>query len=124
VSLVAPAATIGDQLLDSDTFLDRACRWVSGNTLEVAVWNHFISSRYAHFAAAVSLTLALVVVFLTGNPGKSRVAQSDASVHGLQWAGPPGPQLSDANSDALVPTEAFFDYSLVFPEHPDSPDAR
>jgi len=84
----------------------------------------FISSRYAHFVAAVSLTLAPIVVLLTGNPGKSGTTQSDASVHSVQWAGPPGLQLCDASSYASLPSEAFFDYSLVFPEHPDSPAAR
>jgi hypothetical protein len=91
------------------------------NALEVAVWNGFISSRYAHFVAAVSLTVAVVVVFLTGNPGKSGTAQSDASAHTVQRAEPPGPQLPDADSYASLPTEYFFDYSLVFPERPESP---
>jgi len=87
------------------------------------MWNRFICSRYSHFVTAVSLTLAFVVVFLTGKPGKSGTAQSDTSVHSIQWAEPPGSQTS-ANSYASLRTEAFFDYSLVFPERPDTPDAR
>jgi hypothetical protein len=89
------------------------------NTLEVAVWNGFVSSRYAHLVAAVSLTVA-VVVFLTGNPGKSGMPQSDASAHTVQWVEPPGSQLPDADSCTSPPTETFFDYSLVFPERPDN----
>ena len=86
------------------------------------MWNRLLSSPYAHFVAAMTLTACFVLALLTGYSGKSSIAKFDALAESAHSDAAPGPHWSGSNSGAQLPEERIFDYSFVFPERPDRQD--
>jgi len=81
------------------------------------MWNSVISSRYTHLLTAITLTLAVGLSLLMGYPEKSEISKSRASVPSTRLDDAPKPSAQHSNS--ALPVEAFFDYTLIFPEQPE-----
>ena len=82
------------------------------------MWNRFMSSPYAHFITAIALTLGLVLVLLTGHPGKSSMAKIDVSAQKASSHTARSTLASHMNSQDSL--ETSFDYSAT----PGQPDNR
>lgn len=60
----------------------RSVRNAPSTSVEVTMWNHFISSPYAHLVTAIAVTFGLALVLLTAHPQKAGFVEADNSARG------------------------------------------